>query len=261
MSAWPALAGLRIGCVQYLNARPLIAAYPGPVHFAHPSELARELARGELDVALVPTFEALRGGGYLLVDGVGIASDGPVYSVFLTHRVPLAQVRTIALDPASLTSIHLLQVLLAEYHGLRPECGPPERFAGGADATLLIGNQAIEFREEHAGAGRAFLDLGEEWKRCTGLPFVYAPWVLRAGLPGPDAAAEELRSLGRLGLERIGQIIAEETFRDAAFRRRYLTGHIRFGLGAREKAGMEKFRELLVRHGFLPAGGGPLRFV
>ena len=100
MTAWPALSKLRVGCVQYLNAKPLIHGYDGPVVFDHPSALARDLARGALDVALVPIFEALRDPRYLIADGVAIASDGPVFSVFLALRGPLAEVRTIALDPA-----------------------------------------------------------------------------------------------------------------------------------------------------------------
>ena len=249
-TAWPALAKLRIGCVQYLNAKPLIHGYDGAVVFDHPSALARDLSRGALDVALVPIFEALRDPRYLIADGVAIASDGPVYSVFLAHRGPLEKVRTIALDPASLTSVHLLQVLLAEYHGMRPQCVDAATFRGEADAELLIGNQAIDFRHAHTGTHQ-FLDLGAEWKRCTGLPFVYAPWLLRADLPDANQAAEELRALGRAGVARIGEIARTETFHDADFRTRYLTQHIRFGLGDREKAGIAKFRELLAKHGFI----------
>ncbi len=259
MTRYPALCALRVGCVQYLNAKPLIHGYDGPVVFDHPSGLARDLAAGALDVALVPIFEALRHPRYLLADGVAIASDGPVYSVFLAHRGPLAEVRTIALDPASLTSIHLLQVLLAEYHGLRPQLLERSAFPAKADAVLLIGNQAIDFRERDAGAHQ-LLDLGEEWQHCTGRPFVYAPWLLRADLPDAPAVAEELRALQRHGTARIAEIVRADPHH-FAFGERYLTEHIRFGLGAREKAGIEKFRELLVRHGFIPASGEPLRYV
>ena len=260
MTVWPALSKLRIGCVQYLNAKPLIHGYDGPVVLEHPSALARDLSRGALDVALVPIFEALRDPRYLIADGVAIASDGPVFSVFLAHRGPLAEVRTIALDPASLTSVHLLQVLLAEYHGMRPQCVDAATFRGEADAELLIGNQAIDFRHERAETHH-FLDLGEEWKRCTGLPFVYAPWLLRGDFENARATADELRALGRAGVARIGEIVHAETFRDAAFRERYLTQHIRFALGEREKAGIEKFRELLAKHGFIAAGNAPLIYV
>lgn len=259
-AAWPALAKLRIGCVQYLNAKPLIHDYDGPVVFDHPSALARDLSRGALDVALVPIFEALRDPRYLIADGVAIASDGPVFSVFLAHRGPLAEVRTIALDPASLTSVHLLQVLLAEYHGLRPQCVDAATFRGGADAMLLIGNQAIDFRLDHAGT-HEFLDLGEEWKRCTGWPFVYAPWLIREDVREARAAADELRALGRAGVAGIGEIARNEKFRDAEFRERYLTQHIRFDLGPREKAGIGKFRELLMNHGFIGADPRALVYV
>ncbi len=255
----PALAALRVGCVQYLNARPLIHGCDAPVVFDHPSGLARDLAAGALDVALVPVFEALRHPRYLLADGVAIASDGPVFSVFLAHRGPLAEVRTIALDPASLTSIHLLQVLLAEYHGQHPQLLEFSAFPAAADAVLLIGNQAIDFRERDSGAYR-ILDLGEEWKRCTGLPFVYAPWLLRADLPNAPAVADELRALKRHGTARIAEIVRTDPH-NPALTERYLTEHIRFDLGPREKAGIEKFRELLVKHGFIPSSREPLRYV
>ena len=259
MTRYPALRALRVGCVQYLNARPLIHGYDGPVVFDHPSGLARDLANGALDVALVPIFEALNHPRYLLADGVAIASDGPVFSVFLAHRCPLAEVRSIALDPASLTSIHLLQVLLSEYHGMRPSLLDLAVFPGEADAVLLIGNQAIDFRERDAGTIQ-ILDLGEEWKLRTGLPFVYAPWLIRADLPNAPAIAEELRALKRHGTARLAEIVRADSH-DPALSERYLTEHIRFDLGPREKAGIEKFRALLVKHGFIPASHEPLRYV
>jgi len=255
---YPALAGLRIGCVKYLNSKPLIHGYHGAVIFDHPSGLARDLAAGQLDVALVPTFEALRTPHYTLAEGVGIACDGPVYSVFLAHRGPLAQVRSVALDPASLTSVHLLQVLLREYHGLRPELVDLSAFPAQADAALIIGNQAIDFRQ-HEKEGYEILDLGEEWKRCTGLPFVFAPWLLRPALPNAAQVAEELRALKVFGFAHLEEIIDAEP-RDPAFTRRYLTQHIRFELGDREKAGIEKFRELLLKHGFIQESATPLRY-
>ena len=259
MIRYPALSALRVGCVQYLNAKPLIHGYAGPVVFDHPSGLARDLANGALDVALVPTFEALRDPRYLLADGVAIASDGPVFSVFLAHRGPLAEVRKIALDPASLTSVHLLQILLAEYHGRRPQMLDLSAFPADADAALLIGNQAIEFRERDAGAHQ-ILDLGDEWKRRTGLPFVYAPWLLRADLPNAAAVAEELRALKRHGAAHLAEIIRADPH-NPALSQRYLTEHIRFDLGPREKAGIEKFRELLVKHRFIAASDERLRYV
>ncbi len=259
MRSYPALDGLRIGCVQYLNSRPLIHGYTGPVVFDHPSGLARDLVAGKLDAALVPTFEALRHPHYTLAVGVAIASDGPVYSVFLAHRGPLAEVRRIALDPASLSSVHLLQVLLREFHGLRPELLEISAFPGEAAAALLIGNQAIDFRD-HDREGYQILDLGEEWQRRTGLPFVFAPWLLRPGLPNAAAVADDLRALRQYGETQLDEIVRSEP-RQPAFTRRYLTEHIRFGLGGREKLGIARYRELLVKHGFITDATTPLRYV
>ncbi len=261
MIRFPALAGLRIGCVQYLNSKPLIAAYPREVTFDHPSHLARSLAAGGLDAALVPIFEALGPRPYYAVDGVAIACDGPVYSVFLAHQGELSEIRTLELDPASLTSVHLAQVLLREFHGVTPRCVAAGELSEPADARLLIGNQAIEYRR-HAPAGVRFLDLGEEWKKQTGLPFVFALWLLRPGLPHPSAIGEGFRDLKEAGRPLIPEIAAkagEEI--GSALAERYLTDYIRFDLGERERAGIERFRELLVKHRFLETSAGRLRFV
>lgn len=257
MTRYPALARVRLGCVQYLNSKPLIYGCDAPVRFAHPAELARDLASGALDVALVPVFAALRSPGYLAADDVAIACDGAVFSVFLAHRGPLAEVRRVALDPASLTSVNLLQVLLAEFHGLRPEF--VAKGCGESDAKLLIGNQAIDFRVS-AAADWQFLDLGEEWKRWTGLPFVFALWLMRPDLPDATTVADELRALKRDGIAHIPEIVRDDREHDTALTTRYLTEHIRFGCGLREKAALERFHELLVKHGLIAGDGVPLRF-
>jgi predicted solute-binding protein len=249
VSPWTVLRALRIGCVQYLNARPLIHAYDGVVSLDHPSMLATKMATRELDAGLVPIFEALRAGDYQVVDAVAIACDGPVFSVFLAHDRPLAEVRRICLDPASASSVHLLKVLLAEFHGLRPEYSTGLE-ADAADARLLIGNQAIQFRREHQETHQ-FLDLGAEWKRCTGLPFVFAVWLLQRDLADPSGVADAFRALRVAGLARLREIITTEEFQDESFRAAYLGGHIRYGLGLAEKQGIAKFRELLVKHGFV----------
>jgi chorismate dehydratase len=260
VSPHAALAGLRIGCVKYLNARPLIHTYAGPVQFEHPSELARGLAAGELDVALVPVFELFRAPGYQVVDGAAIASDGPVYSVILAYEGEITQIRRVALDPASLTSIHLLQVLLAECYGIQPECVDAREDASGVDAQLLIGNQAIAFRQS-APAAVQILDLGAAWKAFTGLPFVFAVWLLRPGLDGALAIGDAFRELKREGIAEIHEIVRSEQTFSAQFARTYLTEHIRFDLGKGEKAGLQRFGELLWKRGFISRPPGKLEFV
>ncbi|HWB58304.1 MAG TPA: menaquinone biosynthesis protein, partial [Chthoniobacteraceae bacterium] len=230
MSPYPRLEQLRVGCVQYLNAKPLIYGYGGKVHFDHPAKLADLLARGALDLALVSTFEVLRKPDYLIVDGVSISARGEVYSVFLAYQGELKKVKTVALDAASLTGSNLVRCILAEYHGLRPEyvsstvCGHPDA------ARLLIGNQAIDFRNDHGNRWH-YLDLGAEWMKHTSLPFVFAAWLARPGTPDMALAAGELRQIKQRGVASIKEIVRAEMRYDATFETRYLTEHIRSDLG------------------------------
>ncbi len=137
----------RIGSVQYLNAAPLTHGLEGEIIFATPAKLAEMLRRDELDAALVSITEVLLNDRYDILDGVAIASLGEVYSVFLAHKKPLAEVTEIFCDTASLTSVNLLKVLLGE-RGLNPEFKPLENYAVAEekDFVLLIGDAAIEFQ-------------------------------------------------------------------------------------------------------------------
>jgi predicted solute-binding protein/REP element-mobilizing transposase RayT len=110
---------LRIGCVKYLNARPLIHGWSGAVDFDHPAALCRKLERGDLDVALVSSLEYLRRPIYRIVDGVSISAHGAVYSVIVAHNDDLSLAQEIEIDPASETSVALLRCLLSQ-RGLHP---------------------------------------------------------------------------------------------------------------------------------------------
>lgn len=253
---WHALRGLRIGCVKYLNSRPLICAYDGPVIFDHPASLAKMLAAGELEAALVPVFEAVRDPHYLLVDDVAVGCDGPVFSVFLAYRGELRDVKSVALDPASMSSANLLRVLLAEFHGAHPA------FGGEGHAQLLIGNQAIEFRVAHGeDSDWRFLDLGAEWKHCTGLPFIFAVWALRSDLKDARPVAEAFRRLKAEGCARIPELIVAEDFGDVKMRRRYLTEWLRFDIGTTGREAIALYRRLLAKHRLIAGDSAPLEFV
>src|SRR5215468_10688315 len=110
----------RVGSVPYLNAAPLTRDLGEELVFATPAKLAEMLRRDELDAALVSITEVLFNDRYDILDGVAIASLGEVYSVILGHKKPLAEAKEIFCDTASLTSVNLLKVLLAE-RGLKPE--------------------------------------------------------------------------------------------------------------------------------------------
>lgn len=238
---------LRLGCVKYLNARPLIHGWSGPVHFDHPAALCRQLAAGELDVALVSSFEYLRHPIYSIVDDVAIASDGPVYSVVIAHREPLARLREIVIDPASETSVNLLRGLLAE-RGLSPEL--VARSDEPDAARLLIGDQAIAFRQSHSDF--QFWDLGAAWQDLRHRPFVYALWLIRPEVTGAKEIAGQLRATRDANLRRIKDVIAEEKRFDPDFCIRYYRDHLRFSFGDQEKEGLWLFQGLCAKHGLLP---------
>lgn len=241
----PVTPRFRIGSVPYLNAVPLTASLDQAVVYLPPSQLAAELHAGRLDAALLSVTEIMGREEYDVLDGVGISSDGPVYSVFLAHRDPLEAIREVHLDPASCTSVNLLRVLLAE-RGLSPACTTLTHYdqARQLPNVLLIGNPAIEFRRRPGEV--AIWDLGAAWQTLTGLPFVYAVWALRRGAPAELAA--HLRAAQVAGRAALPEIIERRPDYDRAFRQAYLGGHIRYDLGDREKAGLARFGELLRQH-------------
>lgn len=253
------MKSVRLGCVKYLNARPLIRGWSGDVEFDHPSALCRRLAEGQLDVALVSSFEFLRNPIYRIVDDVSIASDGPVYSVVVAHRDEFSTIKEIELDPASQTAANLLRCLLAEL-GFNPRLMP-----GSSDALttplarLIIGDQAIRFRQSHADAYE-FWDLGEQWKKLTGLPFVYALWLIRPEVPNAEAIAQRLRALRDTNLADLPAIVsgtvadvsADEQPITQQFLERYYNEHLRFDFGTRTKQGLQTFAGLCSKDGVLP---------
>src|SRR5213596_3175148 len=134
------LAPFRVGSVPYLNAVPLTRGLEEQIIFVTPAKLAEMLRRDELDAALVSVTEVLFNDRYDILDGIAVASLGEVKSVFLAHRRPLQEVQEVWCDPASLASVWLLRVLLAE-RGLRPDIKPLESYAAARDKdyALLIG--------------------------------------------------------------------------------------------------------------------------
>lgn len=243
----------RIGCVKYLNARPLVHGLPGEILFDHPSKLCEELADGRIQVALVSSFEYLRNPIYVLVDGICIASRGPVYSVFLAYAGELSDIEEIEIDPASGTSVNLLRCLLAEA-SLSPKLvtGTPlvQRAVTTRVAKFFIGDQAIRFRERSATALR-FWDLGEEWEKATGLPFVYAVWLIRPEVPSPKSIADYLRACRDNNLRELDSVIAAEKEFSPQFCARYFRECLTYYLGPEEREGFAMFRKLCEKHGIL----------
>jgi chorismate dehydratase len=240
------LSPFRVGSVSYLNAVPLTRGLEDEIIFATPAELAGMLQRDELDAALVSVVEVLMNDRYDVLDGIAIASLGEVQSVLLAHRKPLNEIREVYFHTASLTSVELLRVLLAE-RGLRPEFKPLTSVDLGSlpDYALLIGDPALNVlrgAREHE-----IWDLGAAWFELTRLPFVYAVWALRRGAEN-SALRQHLREARDFGLDTLDSIIRTRTEFDYDFRKDYLSWHIHYHLGSDEKRGLARFMELLGKH-------------
>lgn len=260
---------LRLGAVSYLNTKPLVAGLEQRLRrnidptaeliFDLPSRLATALAVGKLDVALIPTVEFFRGSNYSLVSDAVIACRGPVWSVRLLSRVPVAEISTLALDEGSRTSQALVQVLLWEQHGIRPKLVPfpidCTADSVDADALLMIGDRAMH---PPAGVYQEIWDLGDRWCRWTELPFVFAVWAAREGLAhsgfNVDAITEALEASRDEGLEHFESIAAAHagplglTTADCES---YFSTNLHFKLGPGERSGMERFRSSLQTIGLL----------
>lgn len=213
--------------------------------FSIPSECARQLESGQIDVGLVPVAEVARQ-ELDIVPGVGIACFGSVRSILLFSRVPLRNVRTLAADLSSRTSVQLARVILRERFGVTPQILEREPILANmlstADAALIIGDPAL--RLEPQTLPYEWLDLGDEWKKLTGLPMVFAAWAGKA----PDAALSDITMESyRFGRARLDDIVSSEYGKRGISHElaaTYLHQHIHFELGDKEMEGMRAFLTL-----------------
>lgn len=255
------MKAVRLGAVDYLNARPLVYGLELHSHrfalrFDVPSKCAALLHEGSIDVGMIPSIEYLRGHqSYRIVPDLGIISDGPVASVAMFTAKPMDRIRTIAADTSSRTSSGLLQVLAVEAFGVDAEFVPmapdPDEMLRRCDAALLIGDTALFL--DHSARGLTKVDLGEAWTTLTGLPFVWAFWAGRADVLTSDDVAELIAARNR-GVVASDEIAAEYCGpARASLGQAYLRHNIRYGLGEREQAGLIRFFELAEQHGVVDA--------
>jgi chorismate dehydratase len=248
---------LRIGSVPYLNGKPLIAWFDSAdcdvdarLIYDVPSALAPMLRAGELDVAMVSSFEALRAPGLRIVPDVSISADGLVKSVRLFSRVPYGEIRTVAMDASSLTSVALSRIVLADAFGAKPRCVPHppdlEAMLTACDAALLIG----ELRLFETPA-RFVLDLGEAGKALTGLPFVYAAWLApeEPARPELDEALLRARLWGEARLEELSVEWAARMALPLPAVQDYFHNVMRYDLDAPKRTALAEFRRRSAAHG------------
>jgi chorismate dehydratase len=239
--------------VNYLNSVPLVwGMLHGPqkadvrLRFEVPSECAQIVGRGESMVGLVPVAEISRQ-KLDVVPGYGIACHGAVRSILLISRTPIRQIRTLAGDAGSRTSVQLARVVLREVYGVSPEIvsHPPQLDAmlRECDAALLIGDSALQL--DPYTLPYEVLDLGAEWYALTGLPMVFALWAGRVQTRA-DELGRVLQGSFRFGYEHINDIIELEqqrrVSRELAYE--YLTRYIRYPIRDVEWRGLEAFLEL-----------------
>ncbi len=248
------LPTMRLGAVPYLNTLPLIHFLPEKPRLAPPAVLDRLLKLGEVDLATAPIITLLENPQFRVVPGLAIGCRGPVKSVRLIFKktgMTLADCRSIYLDMESRTSILLLKVLLHFRFGRNLEqirffhpLPSPE-----ADAMLLIGNKALQEYENSPS-----LDLGLEWCRWTGLPFVFAAWIGRLPECPPDLI-ESLHAAHLKGMANLDQLLSENQILRKEEAKEYLHQNVSFELGEEEAEGIKRFhshlKELgLIQHDF-----------
>lgn len=241
-----------VAAVSYLNTVPLVwGALRGAqraemrVEFHLPSICADLVRQKKADIGILPVIEIARQ-GLEVFPGACIASDGPVRSILLISKVPFSQIKTLSCDHGSRTSVMLARVILREMHGAQPLLLPPaapelETMLQSADAALIIGDPALAI--EPTDLPYAWVDLGEQWRKLTGLPMVFAAWAGASGWITPRLEKAFTGSLAS-GMANLDIIVAEES-KERGFSenliRDYLTRNIVFNLGSREFEGMQTF--------------------
>lgn len=261
---------VRVGIVDYLNSKPLAWDFlcgrlddRYEAVYRPPARVAEMLAAGEVDVGLIPTIEYQRISGLEVVRGVCVAAREAVRSVLLVSKVPFGEIRRLALDHNSRTSVALVTILLRERYGADPEAYPAaprlDEMLADADAALVIGDPALRIDAE-ADDGLV-LDLASEWRRHTGLPFVFAFWAARRGLVAPELATHFAASLehGRAHLAEIADRTASQLDLDRRDLLTYLEDNLSFELGREEVAGVEEFFRRAREHDLI-APARPLQF-
>jgi chorismate dehydratase len=270
---------MRVGRIPYINCYPVYGAIDAGVVKLDaelvtgvPSELNAKMSRGQLDVSVVSAIEYARASErYVLLPDLAISCDGPVRSVLLLSKVPAPELgsRRVMLSRSSMTSVALLELLFANVWHARPEFAPGDaelndvgRFADEAhDARLVIGDAALVLGAQRATPNALYpyvYDLGTEWKRWTGLPFVFAVWVAQRNTSvdralSVHATLIESRSWGLKHLDQLAERAALSSGVDTGACREYLSG-LDYGLSYPHLAGLTNFFNRLVEVGRVPDG-------
>jgi len=254
------LPKLRVGIVNFLNSKPLAWGFLKGHHadlfapsYHPPAMVARMLGQGNLDVGLIPSIEVQRIPRLRVLPDICVAAQHEVRSVLLISRCPPEEIRRVALDQNSRTSVALLRILLRERWKVDPEYvherPDPERMLAEADAALVIGDPALKIDRDRY----LIHDLAGEWHALTGLPFVFAVWAVRPEVELPDLSFYFKSSL-RYGLSSLDTLVREsaaELGLESSEVREYLTENLSFFLRRDEIDGLEEFYRRAYSHGLI----------
>jgi chorismate dehydratase len=240
----------RITAVSYLNTLPFVY---GINHFLDnelydlsldvPSECSRKILENEADFGLLPVAVLPFLKGKIEIMDYCIAAYGEVQSVLLVSRVPLQQIKTVFLDSDSRTSVMLVRILSEKYWRISPEWIDNSKLNAGiaAESAVVIGDKAFRFQKEYPYC----YDLAAEWKKMTGLPFVFAVWVAHKGYD--IQIREKLDYALESGINNIDKTV-EEYLQQNTIEinlKYYLTNNIHFRLQENYRKGLENFLRLL----------------
>jgi chorismate dehydratase len=257
----PAPPWLRVSSVSFLNSKPLIYGLDNPagidLTLDVPARLIDRLTSGQSDVALLPTIDYQRHPGLVILPSGGIGCDGPTLTVRIFSKRPIAETKILACDPDSHTSIALARIIFAEHFGIHPEFTDRHSNRADQETRLLIGDKVV--CEEPPGFDHQ-LDLGAAWKELTGMPFVFAVWVARAGVPLGNLP-ELLEQAKHQGLAHVDELVTRHAIPrgwppDLA--RQYMTEYLKYDIAAPQLRAIEHFHTLAARHGLIPAPPRPL---
>ena len=236
----------RIAAVSYLNTIPFIYGirHAGELHaellLTPPAFCAKNFADGFADIALLPSAVVPELRGADLITDYCIGAVGEVRTVVVVSNTPIEEVRRIWLDGHSRTSVQLTGYLAARRWHVAPEWLALEDYAvldtpQDGDAFLLIGDKVFDHEDEFIYS----YDLAAEWNAATGMPFAFAVWVARKGVPYEITDALE-RSL-TFGVERIYESVLASEYRDRAYAYDYLTHNIDFLFDNEKRKALQKF--------------------
>lgn len=242
----------KLSIVYYLNALPLSWGFLHgqeseifDLDLSPPSRCADLLAQGAVDAGLIPAIEYQRIDGLRIVPNLSVASKEAVKSVLLLSKVPAKQIRTVAADNSSRTSVCLLQILLRARFKANPaiesHCPDLKAMLTRNDAALIIGDAALKSTAEDLFR----YDLATEWRALTGKPFVFAFWGVRESVRLPDPAAfQRSFAYGQAHSEEIVEEQKRQLQLPAELIRTYITRNIDYSLDEENLSGLRQFYEL-----------------